>query len=96
MAAFLFRPRAEPGSSSASLHALTVRFGAGNRSDEALRAVLAKYADRIKLVSTATARQGAALDVTYELRLLREDNILALAAELNALEGVQSIELKQA
>ena len=96
VAAFLFRPRPEGGSGGAGLHDLTIRFGAGTRSDEPLRAVLGRYADRIKLVSTATARQGAALDVTYELRLLREDHVLAMVAELNALEGVQGVELKPA
>lgn len=95
VAAFLFRPRLDAGGTG-GVHALTVRFGAGNRSDAPFRVILGRYADRIKLVSTSTARQGAALDVTYELRLLREDNVLALVADLNAVEGVQSVELKPA
>ena len=95
-AAFLFRPRMEIGTAGGGQHVLTIRFGAGQRSDEPLRAVLGRHADGIKLMATATARQGAALDIVYELRLLREDNVLALVAELNALEGVQSVELKQA
>ena len=48
-----------------------------------------------RVLWSATARQGAAIEVTYEVRLRRDDDALALVAELNALEGVQNVELRR-
>jgi hypothetical protein len=45
-------------------------------------------------VATTTARQGAALDLTYAVRLRRGEAAVPLVAELNALDGVQSVELR--
>ena len=55
-----------------------------------------KHLERWRLVATATARSGAALDLTYAVRLRREEAAAAFVAELNALEGVQAVELRQA
>lgn len=95
LAAFLFRPRIEAAMTGPADHSLTVRLGAGQKSDALLRPTFGKYLRHFRLVSTATARQGAALDLTYDVRLLHENNLLALVAELNAIEGVQSVELKE-
>jgi uncharacterized membrane protein YhiD involved in acid resistance len=96
VAAFLFRPR--PGD---SLHrpldfTLTVRIGAGHPGEALLREAFGKHLERSRLTATVTARQGAAFDLTYGVRLRREDGALALVTELNGLEGVQGVELRQA
>lgn len=95
LAAFLFRPRIEAAVTGPADHTLTVRLGAGQKSDDLLRPTFAKYLKQFRLVAAGTARQGAALDLTYDVRLLQDDNALALVAELNAVEGVQSVELKE-
>lgn len=94
LAAFLFRPRSipvvDPHDST-----LTVRIGVGNAPDTLLRATLDKFLERSSLQATATARQGAALELTYQVRLRRREDAPALVAELNGLEGVQAVELRQ-
>ncbi len=95
LAAFLFRPReaALPGDSSD--FTLIVRLGTGHSPEEVLRETFAKHLERSHLLAAATARQGVAIDLTYRIRLRRPDAVLALAAELNGLEGVQNVELRR-
>jgi uncharacterized membrane protein YhiD involved in acid resistance len=95
-AALLFRPRAAPPPEGPRDFTLAVRVGAGHRPEVLLRESFEKHLGRSRLVSLATARQGAALDLTYGVRLRREDDALALVAELNGIEGVQNVELRQA
>lgn len=95
VAAYLFRPRDGASLSGPRDFTLTVRVGAGHSPEVLLRESFAKHLERSRLVATTTARQGAALDLTYGVRLRREDTALALVAELNGLEGIQSIELRQ-
>ena len=94
-AAFLFRPRASATRPAPVDFALTVRVGAGYAPAALLRETFAKHLERFRLLATATARQGAAIDVTYGVRLRRGEAATALIAELNGLEGVQSAELRQ-
>jgi Domain of unknown function (DUF4956) len=76
-------------------YTLGVRVGAGHEPDALLNGLFRKHLAIARLVSTGTARQGAALDLTYGVRLLRPGGALALVAELNGLEGVQSVEMRQ-
>ncbi|HVK19563.1 MAG TPA: DUF4956 domain-containing protein [Fimbriiglobus sp.] len=74
---------------------LTVRVGLGHDPDELLTPVLGKHFDDIRLVAAGTARQGAALEVTYTVRLRGPGTAVALVAELNRIEGVQGVELRE-
>jgi hypothetical protein len=95
VAAFLFRPRAG-GPPPASLdYTLSVRVGVGHSPDGLLHEPFAKHLARSQLTATATARQGAALDLTYRVRLRRDAAAVALVAELNGLDGIQNVELRQ-
>ncbi|MGE3803499.1 MAG: DUF4956 domain-containing protein [Gemmataceae bacterium] len=94
LAAFLFRPppaRLAPGSPRE--FTLTVRLGAGHSPDALLDVALGKHLERYRLTSIATARQGAAIDLTYAVALRADEQPTALVMELNRLEGVQSVEL---
>jgi hypothetical protein len=95
-AAFLFRPRVGGLPPPALDFALNVRIGVGHSPDALLREAFGKHLARSRLTALATARQGAALDLTYAVRLRREDAAVALVAEVNGLEGVQNVELRQA
>lgn len=95
LAAFLFRPRSAARPAAADEYTLSVRVGVGQRPDVLLRDVFARHLEQCRLLATATARQGAAIEVTYEVRLRRDDDALALVAELNGLEGVQNVELRR-
>jgi uncharacterized membrane protein YhiD involved in acid resistance len=92
VAAFLFRPR---DAATPLDFTLSVRIGAGHNPDALLRETFAKHLERCRLTATTTARQGAAFDLTYAVRLRCPDGALPLVAELNGLEGVQSVELRQ-
>lgn len=74
---------------------LCIRVGPGQESVPIVE-VVSKYAGEVKAVGTATAKQGAAVEWTYSLRLTGEpETMLPLFAELNRIEGVQSVELKE-
>lgn len=73
---------------------LTVRLGLGH-PPEVLREVFAKHVSNSRLTGTATARQGAALELTYAVRLRSAETMVPLLTELNRLDGVQNVEMRQ-
>jgi uncharacterized membrane protein YhiD involved in acid resistance len=73
---------------------LVVRLGLGFEPTATLRAALESCSTRHMLVATATARQGTALEVTYEIALRADTDESALVQALNRIEGVQSVELR--
>ena len=74
---------------------LCVRIAVG-QDTAPLLAVIGKYAAVVKATGAATAKQGAAMEVTYTVRLSGDaDTVIPFAAELNRLDGVQSVELKE-
>ena len=74
---------------------LCVRMGLGQETAPVID-VLKKYTVDYKAVGAATAKQGAAMEVTYALRLAgAPEAMIPFFAELNSIEGVQSIELKE-
>lgn len=74
---------------------LSVRVGVGQDPDALLQAAFAKYVHSARLLGTATARQGAAIELTWSVRLRPGTNPAGLVAELHRLEGVQNVELRQ-
>jgi len=71
-----------------------VRIGVGG-SPAVLREVFEKHVDGIVPIAAATGRQGAALDLTYRVRLRPSTDMAAFVAEVNRLEGVQGVEISQ-
>jgi len=74
---------------------LIVRIALGQNPNELLSPVFAKHLRSSKLTQLTTARQGAAIDLTYNVRLKDTEATLALVTELNRVEGLQSVELRQ-
>jgi uncharacterized membrane protein YhiD involved in acid resistance len=74
---------------------LTVRVGLGNDPEDLLGTIFARHFSDIRLTNTSTAKQGAALEATYKVRLRQAGKAFALVSELNKVEGVQGVELKQ-
>jgi MFS family permease len=85
------RPREIPGRPAT----LIIRIGLGYDPDSLLGAVLGKHLDTIRLVAVGTARQGAAVELTYTVRLRGSETAFPLVAELNRVEGVQSVEVRE-
>jgi hypothetical protein len=69
-----------------------VRLGIGADPDGPLAETLRKHAAELRLVAIATARQGAAIDLTYSFRIREGATPLGLTAEVNRIEGVQAVE----
>lgn len=98
-AAWLFRPRGESalavagGETEAWL--ATVRLGAGFAGEPDLKAVLNLHAAQASLTEIVTSRQGAAVDRTYRLLLRGPDGVPSMVNALNALQGVQQVEVRR-
>lgn len=75
---------------------LEVRVGAGMSDPQAVvRSVLEDFTSDARLMSVVTARQGAAWDLQYVLRLRETSQMLPLVQAVHKLEGVQQVELKE-
>ena len=74
-------------------HTLVVRLGAG-QTVAGVEGVLRERAPAHRLTGVTTARQGAATDFTFLMRLADASGAAALVAELNTVTGVQSVDLR--
>ena len=73
---------------------LVLRVGLGHDPDATLKAAGGKYIQRSSLTGSCTAKQGAALDLTYQVRLRSAADLLPLVADLNRAESVQNVEVR--
>ncbi len=76
-------------------YALSIRLGLGRDPAALLKEVFGKHLKDVRLRATTTARQGAAIDLTYVVKMQREAEAVSFVTELNQIEGVQSVELRQ-
>jgi hypothetical protein len=74
---------------------LSLRVAASGDMKATCESVLALAALRVDLVGVSTARQGAALDLTYRLRMKPDASPAGLVTELNRLEGVENVDLRR-
>ena len=93
-AALLMRVLMGNGKAAGEPATLVVRVGLGNDPEVLVAGALANHLSDARLISTATAKQGACLEATYQVRLKPGAKPFALVAELNKVEGVQGVELK--
>ena len=73
---------------------LEIRVEGGIDSDSLLSELFRQQLYSQRLVAVSTAKQGAALDLIYSIRLINPDSSLAFVRSLAQLDGVQSVELK--
>jgi Domain of unknown function (DUF4956) len=85
-AAFLTRP----GNSDGSLHDLDVRLNLGMMPETAFGPVLDEHCATLEPLGAQTARQGAAIEVTYRVGIRRTSSPHSLVVALNRVEGVQN------
>jgi uncharacterized membrane protein YhiD involved in acid resistance len=74
---------------------LTVRVNAGLDPEVVLGSVFNQHLVNMRLTNTSTAKQGAALEASYKVRMRFPDRAISLVADLSKVEGVQGVELKQ-
>lgn len=95
VAAFLFRPPIATGNPRPGRpHLLTVRVTLGRNPEQLVAGVLEEFGSQWKLSSACTARQGAALEATWEVDLPASDAAIHLVEALNKIDGVHSVEIR--
>ena len=94
VAAALFRDR-PPGPAAFDRDVIVaVRLGWSEESEAAVADALARHAGDVVLASAGTTRHGAAMELSFRVRLRPDARPSRLVAELNRLEGVQGVELR--
>lgn len=73
---------------------VTVRLGLGRDPAQTLDPILSQHFREIYLSGVATARQGAALDLTYSGEFRSDTNATLFVADLNRIEGIMNIDLQ--
>jgi hypothetical protein len=73
---------------------LSVKLALGLDPDGTLVAVFERHLSEYKFTGTETAKQGTALEVSYQVRLKPGEKPFALVADLNKTEGVLGVDLK--
>ncbi len=74
---------------------LALRIIPGEGVQTASEKLIVEAAERSRLTSAATARQGVALDLTYRIRLRPGYSPSEFVSALKKLDGVESVELRQ-
>lgn len=77
-----------------NLSTLSIRLGLGRDPDKTLTEVLQRHLASFRLSGVETAKQGASLDLKYQVELRSVQSMTALVTELNQIEGVQSVEVR--
>lgn len=91
----LAKRRAATGPDADASFRLTLRCGIGQDSESMAGAIFSEHVLARELVSITTARQGASLDLLYDVRLRPGASAEALVRSLNRAEGVQSVEIRR-
>jgi uncharacterized membrane protein YhiD involved in acid resistance len=95
VAAFAMRQDVPVATAEELPTALTVRLALGKDEAAVVGPVLDTFVTTRRVVGVSTARQGAALEVSYRLALKDPERAQALVAALNAVEGVQGVDLRR-
>jgi hypothetical protein len=74
---------------------LTIRMGLGRDPGSALNGSISRHLNSQRLVGVTTARQGSAIEVTYAVTIAPTANPAAIVEEINSIDGVQSVELRE-
>jgi hypothetical protein len=95
LAAYLMMLRANSLPAVPAAVMLSVRVGLGHDLETLLGGTLDAHVQERELMSVATAKQGIALDVTYQARLRPSGAAQELVKALNRIEGVQSVSVQR-
>ncbi len=90
----LMRRRASAAPDAQPAFLLNLRLAIGNDTEPILKVVDEFVQDR-DLLSISTAKQGVALDLSYETRLRPHASLNELVRALNRIEGVQNVEIQR-
>ena len=82
-------------SSATAEYSLAIRLSLGRDPNVVFKEIFEKHLSFARLREANTARQGSALELTYVVRLRREDEATGFVSELNQIEGAQNVILRQ-
>jgi hypothetical protein len=94
LGAWLFRRREPPPHGRPGT--LSFRLNAGRTIDTVAPAIARHLGDGTRLTGVTTAKGGAALDVTFAVYLPPPEQVFAVIEDLGKVDGIQSIELREA
>ena len=77
------------------LYMLEVKVAVGHDADVVLRPTLETLVKTRRLMSLSTAKQGMAIEVRYQVALVRQDAAGELVRTLNKVDGVQGVSLQR-
>ncbi|MEK6260989.1 MAG: DUF4956 domain-containing protein [Planctomycetota bacterium] len=80
----------------ASEHRLEIRMSSGHDPVALLTELFERELASYRLIQIVTARQGLSLDLRYNVRLKKPADPLALVTLLQQVEGVQTVEVREA
>ncbi len=93
--AILLNHFAESRAIAGTYHALlTIRLGLGLDPDGLLQPAFAQYAMKASIQAIATARQGAALEITYRVSLKVKQSPIEFIRAVNQIDGLQNLEFR--
>ena len=81
------------GASAMPAFTLNLRVGLAQNVEAALARVLDMSVSDRRLLAMSTAKQGLAIDMSYEIRFKKDHSVEELVKNLNRIEGVQDIKL---
>lgn len=93
-AALLLSRLQEPPMEAGERCTVVVRLALGREAQGSLGEPMARVLRASRLVATATAKQGAAMDLTYVGALRDGVSAAQVATEINRVEGVQSVDVR--
>lgn len=73
---------------------LEIRVEGGVDSEALLATIFKQHLVSHRLTAVSTAKQGAAIDLIFAVRLIRPDSSLLFVRTLSQMDGVQNVELK--
>jgi uncharacterized protein DUF4956 len=93
---FLIRPRlADTTAAAADSFLIHVRVGAGHAVEALIGPVLDAHIAKRQMLSMKTARQGTAVDASFQGQLRPGANVEELVKTLNRLDGVQEVDISR-
>ena len=94
LAAVIMRPASGPSGDAPLGFKLTMRVGVGSDVEALVGAPFAAHVSKHRLVSMETARQGTAVEATYQVEFLAGGSSEGLVKALNRIDGVQQVHLQ--
>ncbi len=93
VAIFILRPRGQSTIWNEEECDVVVRVSAGTKPEQQVEPLLRKHLQQFEVLAVETAKQGAALEITYRTRFRKTSAPLDLVNELSHVDGILNVEV---